>query len=49
VLHVHGDLDALAGAGTLAVVSALITEDLDAQRCETVEQTWKLWRTDAGY
>jgi hypothetical protein len=49
VLHVHGDLDAHAGTGTLAVVSALITEDLDAQLCTSGEQTWELWRTDAGH
>lgn len=49
VLRVHGELDAHVGAGTLTVVQAEITDDLHAQLCDSGEQTWELWRTDAGY
>ena len=38
-----------AGAGTLTVIQAALTEDLHAQLCKSVEQTWELWRTDAGF
>ncbi len=48
-LHVHGELDAHSGAGTLTLVWPDITDDLDAQLCTSGEMTWELWRTDAGY
>ena len=48
-LHVHGDLDAHLGSGTLSMIWPWLTEDLGAQRCQTGEQTWRLWRTDPGY
>jgi hypothetical protein len=48
-LHVHGELDAHVGSGTLSMIWPWLTEDLAAQRCQTGEQTWRLWRTDAGY
>ena len=48
-LHVHGELDAHLGSGTLSMIWPWLTEDLRAQRCQTGDQTWELWRTDAGY
>ena len=48
-LHVHGELDAHLGSGTVSMIWPWLTEDLGAQRCQTGEQTWDLWRTDAGY
>jgi hypothetical protein len=48
-LHVHGELDAHLGSGTLSMIWPFLTEDLRAQRCQTGDQTWELWRTDAGY
>lgn len=48
-LHVHGELDAHLGSGTLSMIWPWLTEDLGAQRCQTGEQTWRLWRTDAGF
>lgn len=48
-LHVHGELDAHLGSGTLSMIWPWLTEDLRAQRCQTGEQTWRLWRTDAGH
>jgi hypothetical protein len=48
-LHVDGELDAHLGSGTLSMIWPWLTEDLRAQRCQTGEQTWRLWRTDAGY
>jgi len=48
-LHVHGDLDAHLGSGTVSMIWPWLTEDLGAQRCQIGEQTWRLWRTDAGY
>ncbi len=48
-LHVHGDLDAHLGSGTASMIWPWLNEDLGAQRCQTGEQTWRLWRTDAGY
>ena len=48
-LHVHGELDAHLGSGTVSMIWPWLTEDLGAQRCQTGEQTWRLWRTDAGY
>jgi hypothetical protein len=47
--HVHGELDAHSGSGTLTMIWPIITEDLQAQLCKSGEQTWELWRTDAGY
>jgi hypothetical protein len=48
-LHVHGELDAHLGSGTVSMILPWLTEDLGAQRCQTGEQTWRLWRTDAGH
>lgn len=48
-LHVHGELGAHLGSGTVSMIWPLLTEDLRAQRCQTGEQTWRLWRTDAGF
>jgi hypothetical protein len=48
-LHVHGELDAHLGSGTLSMIWPWLTEDLRAERCQTGEQTWRLWRTDAGF
>lgn len=48
-LHVHGELDAHLGSGTVSMIWPRLTEDLSAQRCQTGEQTWRLWRTDAGF
>jgi hypothetical protein len=48
-LHVHGELDAHLGSGTVSMIWPQLTEDLRAQRCQTGEQTWRLWRTDAGF
>jgi hypothetical protein len=48
-LHVHGELDAHLGSGTLSMIWPWLTEDLGAQRCQTGDQTWRLWRTDAGF
>lgn len=48
-LHIHGELDAHLGSGTLSMIWPWLTEDLRAQRCQTGEQTWRLWRTDAGH
>jgi hypothetical protein len=48
-LHVHGELDAHLGSGTVSMIWPRLTEDLRAQRCQTGEQTWRLWRTDAGF
>ena len=48
-LHVHGELDPHLGSGTVSMIWPWLTEDLEAQRCQTGEQTWRLWRTDAGY
>lgn len=48
-LHVNGELDAHLGSGRVSMIWPWLTEDLDAQRCQTGEQTWRLWRTDAGY
>jgi len=48
-LHIHGELDAHLGSGTTAQVLPVITDDLQAQLCESGDQTWELWRTDAGY
>lgn len=48
-LHVHGELDAHLGSGTLSMIWPWLTEDLRAQRCQTGDQTWRLWRTDAGF
>jgi hypothetical protein len=48
-LHVHGELDAHLGSGTVSMTWPWLTENLMAQRCQTGEQTWRLWRTDAGY
>jgi hypothetical protein len=47
--HFHGELDAHAGSGTLAVIWPEITEDLGAQLCTSGDLTWELWRTDAGF
>lgn len=47
--HLHGELDAHSGSGTSTMTWPLITEDLQAQLCTTGDQTWELWRTDAGY
>jgi hypothetical protein len=49
VLHVHGELDAHLGSGTVSMIWPYLTEDLQAQLCQTGEQTWRLWRTDAGF
>jgi hypothetical protein len=48
-LHVHGELDAHLGSGTVSMIWPMLTEDLTAQRCQTGEETWMLWRTDAGF
>ena len=48
-LHVHGELDAHLGSGTVSMIWPRLTENLMAQRCQTGEQTWRLWRTDAGF
>ena len=48
-LHVHGQLGAHLGTGTVTFKWPALTEDLQAQLCESGEQTWELWRTDAGY
>ena len=48
-LHVHGELDAHLGSGTVSMIWPFLTEDLEAQRCQTGGQTWRLWRTDAGF
>jgi hypothetical protein len=48
-LHVHGELDAHLGSGTVSMIWPLLTEHLRAQRCQTGDQTWRLWRTDAGF
>jgi hypothetical protein len=48
-LHVHGELDAHLGSGTVSMIWPRLTEDVRAQRCQTGEQTWRLWRTDAGF
>ena len=48
-LHVHGELDSHLGSGTVSMIWPRLTEDLRAQRCQTGEQTWRLWRTDAGF
>jgi hypothetical protein len=48
-LHVHGELDAHLGSGTVSMIWPMLTEDLRAQRCQTGEQPWRLWRTDAGF
>ena len=47
-LHLHGELDRHFGSGTLSMIWPRLTEDLRAQLCQTGEQTWRLWRTDAG-
>lgn len=46
--HVHGDLDGHLGSGTVALTWPALTQDLQAQLCVSGEQTWDLWRTDAG-
>jgi hypothetical protein len=48
-LHVHGELDAHLGSGTVTMIWPWLTDDFGAQRCQTGEQTWRLWRTDAGF
>jgi hypothetical protein len=48
-LHLHGELDAHSGSETLALILPIITDDLQAQLCKSGEQTWELWRTDAGH
>ena len=47
--HIHGELDAHSGSGTSTMAWPVITENLQAQLCTSGEQTWELWRTDAGY
>ena len=47
--HFHGELDAHSGSGTSTMTWPVITENLQAQLCRSGEQTWELWRTDAGY
>ena len=47
--HMHGELDAHSGFGTIAVIWPFLTEDLQAQVCKSGDLTWELWRTDAGY
>ena len=49
ILNLHGELDAHVGSGTLTLKWPQLTDDLDAQLCTTGDQTWELWRTDAGY
>ena len=39
----------IVGSGTVSMIWPQLTEDLGAQRCQTGEQTWRLWRTDAGF
>jgi hypothetical protein len=48
-LHVHGELGAHLGTGTVTLTMPALTDDLQAQLCVSGEQTWELWRTDAGY
>jgi hypothetical protein len=48
-LKVHGELDAHLGSGTVSMIWPRLTEDVRAPRCQTGEQTWRLWRTDAGF
>ena len=48
-LHVHGQLGAHLGSGTVTLKWPALTDDLQAQLCVSGEQTWELWRTDAGY
>ena len=48
-LHLHGELDRHLGSGTLATISPWLTDDLQAQLCQTGEQSWRLWRTDPGF
>ena len=48
-LHVHGQLGAHLGSGTVTLTMPALTDDLQAQLCVSGEQTWELWRTDAGY
>jgi hypothetical protein len=48
-LHVRDELDAHLGSGTVSMIWPRLTEDLRAQRCQTGEQTWRLWRMDAGF
>lgn len=48
-LHLHGELDRHLGSGTFSMIWPQLTEDLQAQLCQTGDQTWRLWRTDAGY
>jgi hypothetical protein len=49
IVNLHGELDAHAGSGSLTMTEPHLTDDLDAQLCTTGDQTWELWRTDAGY
>jgi hypothetical protein len=49
IVNLHGELDGHAGAGTLTMALPELTDDLDAQLCTTGDQTWEMWRTDAGY
>jgi len=37
-LHVHGELDAHLGSGTVSMIWPLLTEHLRAQRCQTGDQ-----------
>jgi hypothetical protein len=48
-LHLHGELDRHLGSGTFSMIGPQLTDDLRAQLCETGEQIWTLWRTDAGF
>lgn len=48
-LHLHGELDRHLGSGTFSMIFPQLTEDLLAQLCQTGDQTWRLWRTDAGH
>ena len=48
-LHLHGELDRHVGSGTVSMIWPRLTDDLGAQRCQTGDQDWRLWRTDAGY
>lgn len=47
-LHVHCELDAHAGSGRFSMVTASLDEDRNLQLCRSGDQTWRLWRTDAG-
>jgi hypothetical protein len=47
--HVHGELGAHVGSGTMSLTWPALTENLQAQLCTSGEPTWDLWRTDAGY